>query len=160
MKDFPVRASAYLVFAQRQDTRADVDAWDAQAQRFFATTVALASDAPPTATSGAEGVRLVVRPRGEKGGVRCAFARPRDEDDLRLAAAADGGRGLALVARRCPSVWLVVRDEEPDALALRLATVMASVLLGPILDERGPELFGVKTARAKLDALSGQTTRS
>jgi hypothetical protein len=30
--------------------------------------------------------------------------------------------------------------------------ILASVHLGPIVDPEGPELFGVKTARAKLDA--------
>ena len=50
------------------------------------------------------------------------------------------------------------RIADPDALALRLAAILASVLLGPILDARVPELFGVKTARAKLDALRTERT--
>ena len=55
------------------------------------------------------------------------------------------------MARRCQTVWLVARTDDADPLALRLAAILASVVLGPILDARGPELFGVKTARAKLE---------
>jgi hypothetical protein len=50
-------------------------------------------------------------------------------------------------------VWLVSRKGDRDPLALRLASILASVLLGPILDVQSGELFGVKTARAKLDAM-------
>ena len=60
--------------------------------------------------------------------------------------------GLALLARRCQAVWIVERaDGEPDRLALLLSAILASVLLGPILDPARGELFGVKTARAKLE---------
>jgi len=82
--------------------------------------------------------------------------RPSGTDDLALAVRADeragpGGTGLALVARRCPTVWLISRTLDPDPLALRLSAILASVLLGPILDARVPELFGVKTAREKME---------
>ncbi len=84
---------------------------------------------------------------------RPAFARPRDQDDLALATAAEARTshtGLVLLARRCPLVWMVVRESREDVPALRLAAILASVLLGPILDVAGGELFGVKTARSKL----------
>jgi len=142
------RESAFVVFAQSTGTTVDVDAWNAQAARFFGARIGLAetSTSPPTA--------LVVAPDGESPGVRRVYSRPRHADDLALAEAADATQtGLALLARRCTSVWLVERVEEPDRLALRLAIVMASVMLGPILDARAPELFGVKTGRAKLDGV-------
>ncbi len=97
----------------------------------------------------------MIAPDGETPGIRRLFARPRDAVDLALAEAADKGRsGLALLARRCGFVWLVERVAEPDALALRMAVVLASVMLGPILDVRVPELFGVKTGRAKLEGIT------
>jgi hypothetical protein len=55
-------------------------------------------------------------------------------------------------------VWLVSRADQADPLALRLAAILASVFLGPILDVRVPEIFGVKTARAKLEALLSRPT--
>jgi hypothetical protein len=36
-------------------------------------------------------------------------------------------------------------------LALRLAAILASVVLGPILDPETSEIFGVKTARLKIE---------
>jgi hypothetical protein len=153
--------AALLVFAQRADARLDIGALGAQAERFFATRLGLTEDkryAPGQEAPRTDEARFVVAPAGAPPGIRAAFARPRDDADLALAVDADeragpGGTGLALVARRCQTVWLVSLETDPDPLALRLAAILASVLLGPILDARVPELFGVKTARAKLEAL-------
>jgi hypothetical protein len=148
----------YVVFAQRTDARVDIDAWSAHAERFFATRLGLAEDMRPLMGASAPRVdraRFVVAPgdgTGDGPGIRQASARPRDERDLALAERADGaGTGLALLARRCPTVWLVTREGEGDRLALRLATILSSVLLGPILDPGRMELFGAKTARGKLE---------
>ena len=153
------RETALLVFSQRGDARIDVDAWGAHAERFFATRLGLAEErryeagAPFPSTDDA---RFVIAPTGGAPGIRAVHARPRGDADLALADALDarlGGTGLALLARRCPTVWLVHRESDADALALRLAAILASALLGPILDARRAELYGVKTARAKLEAL-------
>jgi hypothetical protein len=145
----PSPERAYVVFAQGE-ARLDVGAWDAHAERFFRTRIGTTEPSPsPNA------VCFVVAPQGAAPGTRWAYARPRATGDLALADAAEaraGGGGLALLARRCPTVWLVARETEDDRLALRLAAILAGVLLGPILDVRGPEIFGVKTARGKLDA--------
>ncbi len=144
---------AYLVFGQRTDARVDVDAWNAHATRFFATRIGLASVDPGEPS-------FVVAPDGEAPGVRAGFPRPTGVEDLALAEAAEaraGGGGLSLLARRCGIVWVIEREGPEDALALRLAAILASVLLGPILDCASGEIFGVKTARAKLEA---QTARS
>jgi hypothetical protein len=143
------RESAFVVFAQNTGATIAIDAWDAQAARFFATRLGLAESRASNPAG------LVIAPDGEAPGIRRLFVRPRDPEDLALAEAADtGGSGLALLARRCNAVWLVERLAEPDTLALRLAIVLASVMLGPILDVRGPELFGVKTGRAKLESVT------
>jgi hypothetical protein len=136
-----------VVFAQGE-ARLDVSAWNAHAERFFRTRIGVTEASPSP-----EAVCFVVAPEGAAPGTRWAHARPRAIEDLALADAAEarvGGGGLALLARRCPTVWLVAREADDDALALRLAAILAGVLLGPILDVRVPELFGVKTARAKL----------
>lgn len=139
---------AYVVFSSSTDTRLDVAHWNAQAERFFATRLDLLGQA-----GHGEARIFITPPRDEAGGERLLSARPRQAGDLALAEEAEvrqGGGGLVLLARRCQTVWLVGRDAEEDRLALRLAMILASVVLGPILDARGPELFGVKTARAKL----------
>jgi hypothetical protein len=155
------REGALLVFAQRADARIDIAGWNGQAERFFSTRLGLAEDKrypPGQPAPQRDGARFVIAPTGQSPGIRSALGRPREALDLALAVEADervgpGGTGLALVARRCQTVWLITRTLDSDPLALRLAAILASVLLGPILDVRVPELFGVKTARAKLEAL-------
>jgi hypothetical protein len=142
-----VPAPAYVVFSSAPDARLDVAGWDGHAQRFFATRLTLVGQA------GDGEARILVAPRGADAGERVLSARPRTPEDLALAEEAEvraGGGGMVLVARRCPSVWVVARTGEDDRLALGLAMILASVVLGPILDARGPELFGPKTARARL----------
>jgi hypothetical protein len=139
---------AYLVFTSALQPQIDLDAWDGQAQRFFSTRLALLGRAADGAA------RIRVTPPRDPAGERALSVRPRAAADMALAEAAEvraNGGGMVLVARRCHSVWLVAREGEDDRLALRLAMVLSSVVLGPILDARGPELFGVKTARAKLE---------
>jgi hypothetical protein len=153
------RETALVVFAQRRDARIDIDAWCAHAERFFRTRIGLAEDPscpPDSPAPRATTARIVVAPDAETPGIRSVLARPREAHDLSTAAEVDaraGTTGLALLARRCDTVWLVSRDGDSDALALRLAAIFASIFLGPILDAEAPELFGVKTARAKLEAM-------
>ena len=137
----------YLVFSQSSVTTVDVGAWGAQAARFFGTRLEASSWDD----------RLVMIPRDGGRSERRLLARARTDDDLIAADAAEaraGGGGLALLARRCPTVWQVVRESDPDPVALRLAAILASILLGPIVDPSVPEIFGVKTARERLERLS------
>lgn len=138
---------AYLVFSQRPDTSVDAEAWDAQARRFFGATLTVSTD----------GERLAVTRDGQAPAERPVRARSATDADRARAAEAEArmsGGGLGLLARRCPVVWEVAREADPDPDALRIAAVLASVLLGPIVDphgrDGGPEIFGVKTAREKL----------
>jgi hypothetical protein len=135
-----------LVFAQPGDVRVDVDAWSAHAAQFFATRIGLAN----------EEHSFVVAPDGHPPGIRTAAARPSTTTDFAAADAAEArsrGAGLAPLARRCKTVWVVARESPTDALALRLAVILASVFLGPILDPASGEIFGVKTGRAKVESL-------
>lgn len=136
----------YIVFSSSGAGAIDAGAWDAHAQRFFGTRLRGAGDG-----------RVRVMTDGEHDGERLLVGRERSAADLSLAEEGErraGGGGLIHVARRCGSVWLVTRETEDDRIALRLAMILASVHLGPIVDPRGPDLFGVKTARSKLDAPS------
>jgi hypothetical protein len=152
-----------LVFAQARDARVDIDGWNAHAMRFFATRLGLTEERryPARGDGGpmaplVDTVGFVIAPDGLTPGVRGASARPHEAADLALAEATEARRGftgLAALARRTGMVWRVEREAERDPLALRLAAILASVLLGPILDPLAGELFGVKTARAKLEAI-------
>jgi hypothetical protein len=160
----PLEAS-FAVFAQARDASVDIDAWNRHAERFFATRLGLTEERRGPAAN-VDVVGFVIAPSSGRPAVRRAFARPAQEDDYARAEAAEAGAagtGLARLARRCGMLWLVERVDATesaggeteggsDRTALLLAAILASVLLGPILDGRAPELFGVKTARAKLEA--------
>jgi hypothetical protein len=150
----PDRDGCFVVFSQAERARADVIGWDAHARRFFRTQLSPVSPAHDEASdNGGARIELRVAPDGEPEGIRRVQGRPREPEDLALAEAADAaGTGLALLARRCPTVWLVARTQDDDRLALRLSAILASVGLGPILDARVPELLGVKSARARFEA--------
>lgn len=153
--DAPARERAFTVFAQRSDARVELAAWQRNAERFFGAKVGLTVDKryPDGHFPARDAMRVVVAGGGADG-ARLCFGRPRLPDNLRAAEDADtraGGTGLALLAKRCPSVWLVVTEGERDRVALRLAAILASVLLGPILGPDGAELFGIRTARLKLE---------
>jgi hypothetical protein len=151
-----------LVFAQQTEARLDVEAWDAHASRFFSTGIRLASaEDSPNAEPRLRALgtaRLVVTPPLGPPGVRAVRARPRSTADLEQARRAEelagGAQGLVVLASRCPTVWLVERVDDLDASAWALAVALASVLLGPILDEQAPRLVGAKTGRAILEALA------
>jgi hypothetical protein len=163
--------AALVVFAQaRADRPVEIDSWNAHAERFFRTRIGFArapeipaaeppSPADPMAfvrgVSPRPPIHFVVAPDGETPGTVRVSVRVRDAMDLALAEEIDaraGPTGLAILARRCESVWIVERESPSDPLPLRLAAILASVLLGPILDPLAGTLFGVKTARAKIDA--------
>jgi hypothetical protein len=151
----PTVDKAMLVFAQANDARFEIERWDAQARRFFDARVGLTVDkqygaAPPTV----DAARIVIA-RGAQSGVRLVFGRPRAEGDIWKAIAIEtrqGAAGLSDLAKRCNQVWLIDRETDEDPLALRLAAILASAALGPILDPKADALFGVRTAREKLAA--------
>lgn len=59
--------------------------------------------------------------------------------------------GMALLARRCASVWVINHVDERPADWSFLA-LLASVLLGPILPADGATLLGVRSARLRSEA--------
>ncbi len=156
----PDPASALRVFSQGPDSRVDLHAWQKNAEAFFQTRLSstLRKRYPLGYPAVDADAILVTPPDGAGASVRLCYGRPRTAEELAAAEDADtraGGTGLGLLARRCPSVWLVGRiGEAEDRTALLLSAIVASVVLGPILTPEG-ELFGVKTARAKLTTPEG-----
>ena len=149
-----------VVFAQRTDARIELEAWQRHATQFFGARVGLTEEKPYPAASVSERfdheeATVVIAPDVEAPGMRRVIGRAREDGDLEAAEVADahaGSTGLALLARRCGYVWLVESEGDDDRLALRLAAVIASVVLGPILSRDRQKLFGVRTARALLSS--------
>jgi hypothetical protein len=159
----PPRDRAYAVFAQRDDARLDVDALQRQAERFFQTKLGLTVDKRyGPAPLAQDAMRVVLYGDDPSAaGTRLCYGRLALADDLAAAEQveqAQGTYGLAVLAQRCRALWLVIPETEEDRVALTLAAIFASSMLGPILSpaSAGPrELFGVRTARMKLERLSG-----
>lgn len=148
-----------MVFAQRSDARFDLHLISGQARRFFATELGLTADTsygdvPPVVDQ----VHVVVAGPAGNSGVRHCAARPVTAEDREKAAFAEMRvtyTGLSGLANRCGYVWLVATDGPDDRAALLVAAILASVFLGPILSPDARELFGVKTARLKLEGPRG-----
>ena len=164
----PAVASAYAVFAQRPDARLDVVALRQHAQRFFGAKLGLTVDKHYVAPVTTDAARIVLATDDPAtSGTRLCFGRPataQDHDRAEDAERASRATGMGQLARRCPTLWLVAREDsappstrdvnahQVDKCSLLLAAIFASVLLGPILD--GDEIFGVRTARLKLERLA------
>jgi hypothetical protein len=93
-------------------------------------------------------------------GVRAAYrvsVRPITEDDLaraRAAASRGGAPGMAELAARCRTAWLVEALNDPPAwLTWECCALVAFVALGPILPDDGASLLGVRSARERADRL-------
>lgn len=152
----PPLERSYAIFAQRADAALDIEAIKRQAERFFASRVGLTVDkhyddvAPEN-----DAARVVIAGGdGTSSGTRLCVGRPVDAADLAAAEAAEramGTYGLALLAQRCKTIWLVVPEIEEDRAALTLAAIFASHMLGPIMSPGGQELYGVRGARLKLE---------
>lgn len=152
----PDRSAAYTVFVQRPDARLDVRALQQHATRFFGAKLGLTVDKSygPRVPDTDVARFVLATDDGTANGTRLAFARPAGEPDHAAAEAAErtqGTSGMSLLAQRCPTVWLVLREADEDRVALTLAAILASSLLGPILSPDATELFGVRTARLKLE---------
>jgi hypothetical protein len=141
-----VRLRSYVVFSQQPDAQMAIAEWDAHARRFFGASV----------RAGAAPGSVVVTSKPRAPGERSVTWRLREAEDLVLSRTAESrhGGGLGALAERCAVVWVVERVAEPDPGALLLSAILASVLLGPILDARGPELLGVKSARQRIERMT------
>ncbi len=152
--------SLLLVFGQ--DPRTDLPLSDlrARAERFFSTKVGLRE--PETqAAKGVVSATLVVREelRGKEAFSSVVTLRMRpsqSEDRAHLRASREASEnGLAALGERCATVFELDEGEgEGDSRgSLLLAAILASAVLGPIVQLSSREVFGVKTAREKLDRL-------
>jgi hypothetical protein len=161
-------ARAFLVFAQRDDARLEIHFWQQQARRFFDTELGLTIDKAYDridAMPRVDAARVVVSsPKNAVEATLVCAARPSTVADLALAESIEARRGytgLSMLAKRCKTVWLVspsttsagTYGQAPsDRAALLLSAIMASVVLGPIVAPARDELYGVKTARIKLES--------
>jgi len=152
----PPRDRAFSVFAQRPNAVLEIAALKQQAARFFGAKLGWTVDKDYRGdTPDTDAARIVVATDdGTTSGTRIVFGRPADGADVAAAEEAErtqGTSGMALLAQRCPTLWLVVVDSADDRVALTIAAIFANTMLGPIVAADGKEIFGVRTARLKLE---------
>ncbi len=156
----PHRSSCFAVFAQQADVRLPIDLLRRQALQFFGTRIGLTVEKRYEELPPVDAARIVVASEDATvRGTRLVYGRAVDKADLDEAEEAEvltgaSASGLSQLARRCKMLWLVVPASPEDRTAITLAAILASVMLGPILAPGGREIFGVRTARLKLERLA------
>ncbi|HEU4409402.1 MAG TPA: hypothetical protein VFS43_29350 [Polyangiaceae bacterium] len=144
----------YLVFSQQSLASLDVGQLTRNARRFFGAEFELRERGEKG--GGSEVVMTIAGANGTPGPPVHARVRPCEGGDYDAAERAErAGRagGMAGLARRCPYVWEVDVGAGAQVGALRLCSILASVLLGPIMPPEGDTLFGVKGARERAERL-------
>jgi hypothetical protein len=156
---------AWTLFSPEAEARIDAPRWAHQAQRFFSMQIAIAPPkrypsgalpladaceialAPPKREAGAAArVRVITVPLDRAPHARSAA--------LAIARGPAGGGFEALILR-ARRLWQIDASPiEGDARApIAAAALLASLLLAPVLPPGESVLFGVKTARERLERL-------
>ncbi len=148
------RMARFVVFSQREEVAFPESELVHRAEKFFATKVGLREPAKRDEAAGELHGTFVVLEKGRSSRLVDLVIRSRSESDGALVAAnaAANSNGLKLLSDRCPAVY-EVHGEDPRATLL-IAAILASVALGPAVSLEDGEVFGVKTAREKLENLA------
>src|SRR5262245_23204835 len=129
---------AWLVFCQHAEPFVDLVAILGNARRYFEASIEVRSQRTDAIGSLATSAELFLRSaRYAHEGAFSVTARPRTHADLATARQAEErGRagGMAMLAERCPTVWIVEPlSDAPEAATLNLCAVLAATALGPVL---------------------------
>lgn len=151
----PSPDGGWSVFAQSPDVRLDMETIQRHGVQFFATKLGLTTDKQYDVVPEVDVARFVVfGVDAGAAGTRLCYGRAVEKADVIRAEEAErtiGTYGLALLAQRCKTLWLVVQESHEDRVALTLAVILASTLLGPIVSPDGREILGVRSGRRKLE---------
>jgi hypothetical protein len=148
---------ATRVFSQQPDLVAALPQLLAHARRFFAAEVdVLSASEPdrPDLTEAQVQVRLESARYPGHGTFRIEARRPSSADQAAAQAAELRGKagGMAQLAARCATVWVVTPEGEVTGTAtLQLSALLASVALGPVLPEDEGTLYGVRGAMERAE---------
>lgn len=150
---------SFVVFAQTPHAMIDTATWEQKAATFLKRRFGLATQKVyDHATPLSDAALAIVAEPQSQGDLRLIEARRTTTEDLRRAHRAEQlgkvGGGLFDLAKRCPMVWRVEATSDDDRASLAIATIISMVLLGPIVPPSGNALYGVRTARTKLEKTS------
>lgn len=157
-------SSAYTLFSAEPTARIDIASLAHKARTFFATALEIdpVKAYPNENTPDADAVHIEISPlRKSKGAstrVRVVtWPLARDPSFRALgdgAARAIGGAGMDALVARAKRIWQVskaVTSGTDDHAPLRVAAILAAVLLAPIVPPEGNTMYGVKGARERLE---------
>jgi hypothetical protein len=153
-------SDAWTLFSPDPDARVDVARWAHQARTFFGASIELLR--PKKYSRGVypvvDEVPMELQDKGRVSRVRVVTVPLSQAPEAKRAAdqavMAIGGAGMDVLVSKAVRVWQVDArvDEGGDPRApLRLAAILASILLAPIVPPEGGSIFGVKTARERLE---------
>jgi hypothetical protein len=151
-------APHYLVFVSEFADHVAIESWKRATTSFFHAKLGLSVPRADPLLERVDAVQIMVH-SGEVAGTRVCVSRPREDADVAVAERVEsktGATGLSALALRCGRVWCVeslarAEDEAMDRVSLLVSAILATVHLGPILTPARDELFGVRTARRKLE---------
>lgn len=159
-------SSAYTLFSAEISARIDIATLAHKARTFFATALEIdpAKAYPDGRTPNRDAVHIDVKPLGNRDQLPTrvfVVTWPLDEhpafrDIGDTAARAIGGAGMDALVARAKRIWQVSTDGVQGAdlhASLRVAAILAAVLLAPIVPPDGTTIYGVKGARERLDKL-------
>jgi hypothetical protein len=161
-----VPSSAYTLFSAEGSARIDIAPLAHKARTFFATALEIdpVKAYPEGRTPRADAMFVDVKPLGKPDASPTrvfVVTWPLDDHPAfrgigEEAAQAIGGAGMDVLVARAKRIWQVSTqpDHGPDAhVSLRVAAILASVLLAPIVPPEGRTIYGVKGARERLEKI-------
>ena len=149
------------VFSQSTDLVAALPKLLAHARRFFAAELNVLSASPGDRADVvvAEVLLELESARYPGSGKFRIESRATTSDDQFAAEAAEAAGkagGMALLASRCPALWLIHPQADVTGSAeLQLSGLLASVALGPVLPADGSTLYGVRGAIERAEKAAG-----
>jgi hypothetical protein len=159
--------SAYTLFSPDPLARVDIALLANKARTFFATALEIdpVKAYPEGKTPEADVVYIDIHPLGKRDVVSTRVLvvtwplqwNPQIRHVGDAAAMAIGGAGMDALVARAKRIWQVsnqIERGEDRHAPLRVAAILASVLLGPIVPPEGNTIYGVKGARERLERLA------
>lgn len=149
----PCSLGAMRVFAQRETLALDLAELLRATHRHFEATLEVQSASPDAHSANVE---LGSSKHGFHGTFSLSTRAATEQDwaDARLAEERGRAGGMATLAARCKTVWLLEAVGPNDERArLNLCAILAAVALGPVLPDDGATLFGVRGAMERLEKL-------
>jgi hypothetical protein len=158
--------AAYSLFSAETTARIDIAQLAHKARTFFATALEIdpAKAYPDGRTPDSDALYVDIKPLGKTSVAPTrvyvvTFLLEREPAFRKVgdaAAAAIGGAGMDVLVARAKRIWQVAQDRQQgdDIHApLRVAAILAAVLLAPIVPPAGQTIYGVKGARERLERL-------